>query len=60
MVVATGRDEGGFFAEALLQLEAEHIAVEGQRAVEVGDLEVDVTDVDAGIDRLSHRRPAPR
>jgi hypothetical protein len=58
VVVAAGRDEGYLLAEALLQLESEHAAVEGEGAIEVGDLEVDVADVDAGIDRLSH--PAPR
>ena len=52
VVVAAGRDEGRLVAEALLQLEAEHAAVEVERAVDVGDLEVDVADVDAGVDRL--------
>ena len=52
MVVAAGGDEGGVLAVALHQLEAEHAAVEVEGAVDVGDLEVDVADVDAGIDRL--------
>ena len=62
MVVAAGRDEGGVGAVALHQLEAEHAAVEVERAVDVGDLEVDVADVDAGIDRLwrLRRHRAPR
>ena len=38
MVIAAGRDEGGLLTVALFQLEAEHAAVEGERAVEVGDL----------------------
>ena len=60
VVVAAGRDEGGLVADPLLQLEAEHAAVELERAVEVGHFEVDVADVDAGIDRVrlvSHRAP---
>ena len=56
MVVAAGGDEGRVVADPLLQLEAEHAAVEVQRPVEVGHFEVDVADVDAGVDRLSHRR----
>ena len=51
VVVAAGRDERGLVAHALLQLEAEHAAVEAERALEVGDLQVDVADVDARIDR---------
>ena len=46
VVVAAGRDERGLLAVALDQLEAEHAAVEGERAVEVGDLEVDVADAE--------------
>jgi len=52
MVVATGADEGGLGAKPLLQLEPEHTDVEVERPVEVGDLEVDVADVDPGVDRL--------
>ena len=37
-------------AVALHQLEAEHAAIEGERALEVGDLEVDVADPGAGGD----------
>ena len=63
MVVATGRDEGGVVADPLLQLEAEHAAVEVERPVEVGHFEVDVADVDTRIDRVRRQasaRPAPR
>ena len=52
VVVAAGGDEGGVGSVALGQLEAEHAAIELERAVDVGDFEVDVADVDAGIDRL--------
>src|SRR5215211_6419528 len=58
VVVAAGGDEGGVRAPALHQLEAEDAAVELEGAVDVGDLEVDVADVDAGIDRLGHRSPS--
>ena len=52
VVIAAGRDKGRLVAESLLQLEAENAAVEVQRAVEVGHFEVDMADVDAGIDRV--------
>src|SRR3954447_8844778 len=58
VVVAAGRDEHGLLAVALRQPEAEHAAVEGQRAVEVGDLEVDVADPGPGIDRAGRAAPA--
>ncbi len=50
MVVATGREEGAPL-RAHLHLEAEQAFVERERALEIGDLEMDVPDVDAGIDR---------
>jgi hypothetical protein len=67
VVVAAGGDEGGVGAPTLHQLEAEEAAVEVEGAVDVGDLEVDVADVDAWVDRLdlaasltlSHREPRP-
>ena len=46
VMVTAGGDERGLRAEALHEFEAEHVAVEGERAVEVGDLEVDVADAD--------------
>ena len=51
VVVVAGGDERGLVAHPLLQLEAEHADVEAERALDVGDLQVDVADVDAGIDR---------
>ena len=50
MVVATGREEGAP-VRAHLHLEAEQALVERECALEIGDLEVHVPDVDAGIDR---------
>jgi hypothetical protein len=59
MVVATGGDEGGLIPHSLPQLEAEDAAVEADRAIEIGDLQMDVTDVDARIDRHApDRTPA--
>ncbi|MEY9881608.1 hypothetical protein ABIA43_003142 [Bradyrhizobium sp. USDA 328] len=50
MVIAAGGDEGGARAHALHQLEAKHAAIEAERAIEIGDLEVDVADPGAGGD----------
>lgn len=51
VVVAAGGNERGLRAEALGDFEPEHTAVEGKGSVEVGDLEVDVTDADGGMER---------
>src|SRR3954447_20715182 len=53
VVVAARGDEGRLLAVAMLELEAEHAAVEVERAVDVGDLQVHVPDVHARIDRAS-------
>ena len=45
LMVAAGRDEGRGRAQALGQLEAEHAAIEAERAVEVGDLQMDMADL---------------
>ena len=50
VVIAAGGQERGLVAQPLHELEAEHAPVEAECAVEVGDLEMDVPDVDAGID----------
>ena len=55
VVVAAGRDERGARAVALHHLEPEHAAIEGEGPLEVGDLEVDVADAHAGIDRRAER-----
>ena len=51
VVGATSRNEGGVLAPPLHHLEPEDVAVKGQRALDVGDLEVNVPDVDARVDR---------
>jgi hypothetical protein len=50
MVVAACGDECSLVAHARLLLEAEHADVERKGTVDVGHLQVDVADVDAGID----------
>ena len=55
VVIAAGRDEGGARAVARGQLEAEHAAIEGEGALDVGHLEVDVADARARIDRRAER-----
>ena len=51
MVVAARGNERRARTEPLLQLEAEHVAVEPKRALEVGHLQVDVTDADVRMNR---------
>ena len=51
MMVAAGGDESGLLPQALHQLKTEHAAVERQRAIEIGDLEMHVADAYPGIDR---------
>src|SRR5204862_5480591 len=50
VVIAAGRNERRTRAEPLCQLEAEHAAIKPKRAVEIGDLEVDMPDSCAGND----------
>jgi hypothetical protein len=54
VVVAAGGEERRLVAQLLLELEAEHVTVEGNRTVEIRDLQMDVTDVGAGVDRFTH------
>ena len=50
MVVASSADEGGLGAVALLEFQSQNTAVEIEGAIKVGDLEVDMADIDPGID----------
>jgi hypothetical protein len=50
VVIAPGRHEGRLGAVALHQLKAEHAAIEGERALEIRHLEVNMADPDARID----------
>ena len=54
MVVPARREEGGLVADPSCLLESEHVAVEAHRAVEVGDLQMHVTDIYAWINGFSH------
>ena len=58
MVVAACGEERGLVAEAGLLLEPEGVTPEGERTIEIGHLQVDVADVDAGVEDLAHRWPA--
>ena len=62
VVIAARRQEGQLITDPAGDLEAEDVAVEGDGAVEVGHLEVDMADLGAGIDRVSCRQlsRAPR
>ena len=50
VVVAARRDEGRARSEPLHELEAEDAAIEPQRPLEVGDLEMNVSDPRLGMD----------
>jgi hypothetical protein len=50
VVVSPGGDESGLVAVPLHLVEAQNVAVETERAVDVRHLEVDVPDVDARVD----------
>jgi hypothetical protein len=54
MMVSTRGDEGRAGAVALRELEAEHAAVKGQRALQIGHLQMNVADADSGMDRSAH------
>jgi len=56
VVVSAGGDERGAVAEGLHELEAEDADIEVERALKVGDLKVDVTDADGGVDGGGHGR----
>ena len=60
VVVVAGGDERGVPAVARLELEAEHAAIEGERPLDVGDLEVGVADADARVDRPGQEGGRPR
>ena len=63
VVVVAGGQEGGVEADRARvggHAEAERVAVEGERAIEVGDPEVDVADADGGVDGFGlHGRQCP-
>jgi hypothetical protein len=51
VMLAAGGNKRRLPADALHQLEAEHAAIKIKRAIEIGDLEMDMADANAGIDR---------
>src|SRR5436309_13522534 len=50
VVIAAGRNERRARTEALHELEAKHAAIKSERAVEIGDLEMNMPDSRAGND----------
>ena len=50
MMVAACGNEGGFLAVALRQFETQNAAIKIQRALEISDFQMPMTDADAGID----------
>ncbi|MGH9859315.1 MAG: hypothetical protein ACRD5F_04745 [Candidatus Acidiferrales bacterium] len=56
MVIAGG-DEGGALSVALGERKAKHSAVKIQRALEVGNLEMDMANANCGINRRVHALP---
>ena len=59
VVIAAGGDERRLVAHPSLLLEAEHVTPEAERAVEVGHLQMDMADVESGVDRRSWDRWPP-
>jgi hypothetical protein len=53
VVVVVGGEERSLVAHPLLDIEPEHVAVEPDRPIEIGHLQVNVADVDARIDPLA-------
>jgi len=54
VMVSTGAEEGGGIAHPLRDLESQYTVVERQRTIQIGDLEVNVSNVDAGVDWRAH------
>ena len=54
MVGAAGAEECRRRSYPLRDFEPEHVGVKGERALEISDLQVDVTDLDARIDGPFH------
>ena len=52
MMITTGRHKRRLLAEALSDFKAEHVAVKGQRAFQIGHLQMNVANPDAGIHGL--------
>src|SRR5262249_46425713 len=50
MVIAAGGNKSRLRPPALHQLEAEHASIKVKRAIDIGDLEMDMADANAGID----------
>jgi hypothetical protein len=51
MVISASGDKRGLVTHPLLQLKTKDAAPEFERSLDIGNLEVDVTDVDARVNR---------
>ena len=63
MMIAARGNKCGLGAEPLHQFETEHPDIEAERALEIGDLQVDVANADTGVDwRIfyGHKRKVTR
>ena len=56
VMIATRREKRGLLAEALRQIKAQHIAVETERALDIGHFQMNVADPRARIDRIGRER----
>jgi hypothetical protein len=50
MMITAGGDKRGVIAVALHQFKSEYATIKIQRAIEIGDFEMDMADADARID----------
>ena len=55
MMVAAGGDECRLLAKSLRQFETEHAAIERQRPIEIGNLQMNVPNANARIDGCGNR-----
>ena len=56
MMIAAGGNERRLLAKALRQFKTEHAAIKRQRPIEIGNLQMDVANADARIDRRDKSR----
>jgi hypothetical protein len=54
MVIAACAEKRRLVADTHDEVEPEHVAVKGERPVDVRDLQMNVPDIDARIDRRGH------
>src|SRR5437588_10045582 len=60
MVITSGGEEGGLVSVSLGELEAEHVAVKAERAVEISHFQVHVADADRVMNADTHASTVTR